>query len=236
MTNFCNYGLRFSRGEDLTVQVTVQDTFLPAFNTSQRQAVMPHSFIQQHQFKMGISVRALVTCPISKTIMNDPVFASDGFVYERSNITDWMMRHTVSPMTHQPFAHGFVQPALLISYYIASMMDVFALETPPPEMTESFADVVKADVVKADVVKADVVKAVAPPPPPPRTMEVPKKRIALVIGQQGRTVHTIETMSSTKIDINQTNDPCILTISGKNVAMARHAIANILTSAPDRRW
>jgi|Laugresbdmm110sd_1035091.scaffolds.fasta_scaffold00702_5 hypothetical protein len=187
---------------------------------------------------MGISVRALVTCPISKTIMMDPVFASDGFVYERSNIMDWMMQHTVSPMTNLPFAHGFVQPAVLISYYISSMMNAscsFALEpvTPPPELAiESFADIVKSDVETA-VVKA---KVVPPPPPPPKTMQIPKKRIALVIGQQGRTVHTIETMSSTKIDINQTCDPCILTISGKNVAMARHAISNILTSVPDRRW
>lgn len=194
---------------------------------------------------MSLSVRSLLTCPLGKCAMTDPVFAADGFVYERSNITNWMLHNSISPMTQQHFAHGIVQPATLISYInclMASDPKLFAPEpvTPPPELADLSRTPQLVDIVRQ------------PPPPLPvattkkvvgqvvsvsRTMQVPKNRIALVIGQQGRTVHTIETLSATKVHINQTNDPCILTISGNtnDVIIARRAITNVLTSA-DRRW
>lgn len=194
---------------------------------------------------MSLSVRSLLTCPLGKCAMTDPVFAADGFVYERSNITNWMLHNSISPMTQQHFAHGIVQPATLISYInclMASDPKLFAPEpvTPPPELadlsrTPQLVDIVRQPPPPLPV--ATTKKVVGPVVSVSRTMQVPKNRIALVIGQQGRTVHTIETLSATKVHINQTNDPCILTISGNtnDVIIARRAITNVLTSA-DRRW
>ena len=193
---------------------------------------------------MSLSVRSLLTCPLGKCAMTDPVFAADGFVYERSNITNWMLHNSISPMTQQHFAHGIVQPATLISYInclMASDPKLFAPEpvTPPPELADLSRTPQLVDIVRQPppLPVATTKKVVGPVVPVSRTMQVPKNRIALVIGQQGRTVHTIETLSATKVHINQTNDPCILTISGNtnDVIIARRAITNVLTSA-DRRW
>lgn len=42
-----------------------------------------------------------LTCPITQTIMIDPVMASDGRTYERSAIVQWMTTHNTSPMTRE---------------------------------------------------------------------------------------------------------------------------------------
>jgi len=39
-------------------------------------------------------------CPISLSIMSDPVLCSDGFYYERRCIVEWLGRHSRSPMTN----------------------------------------------------------------------------------------------------------------------------------------
>eukprot|EP01083_Nonionella_stella_P019801 54943_1 len=39
-------------------------------------------------------------CPITKSIMKDPVICSDGHSYERSAIEEWLKRHDRSPMTN----------------------------------------------------------------------------------------------------------------------------------------
>lgn len=41
-------------------------------------------------------------CPITTSIMLDPVLASDGHTYERSAITEWLRVHATSPMTREP--------------------------------------------------------------------------------------------------------------------------------------
>eukprot|EP00293_Proteomonas_sulcata_P001020 CAMPEP_0184328596 /NCGR_PEP_ID=MMETSP1049-20130417/143705_1 /TAXON_ID=77928 /ORGANISM="Proteomonas sulcata, Strain CCMP704" /LENGTH=268 /DNA_ID=CAMNT_0026650915 /DNA_START=983 /DNA_END=1789 /DNA_ORIENTATION=+ len=47
--------------------------------------------------------RAIVTnhirCPITGEVMEDPVFASDGYSYERKSIQKWMNEHSTSPST-----------------------------------------------------------------------------------------------------------------------------------------
>lgn len=40
-------------------------------------------------------------CPITTFSMRDPVNAVDGFTYERSAITKWLQRASVSPMTRE---------------------------------------------------------------------------------------------------------------------------------------
>jgi len=42
-------------------------------------------------------------CPITQDIMNYPVLCSDGFVYEKAAIQEWLnSRKTTSPMTNLP--------------------------------------------------------------------------------------------------------------------------------------
>lgn len=38
-------------------------------------------------------------------LLVDPVFAADGFTYERSAIEDWISRKGTSPMTNEPLPH-----------------------------------------------------------------------------------------------------------------------------------
>jgi len=40
-------------------------------------------------------------CPITQTIMVDPVMCEDGITYERSAITQWLQSHNTSPVTRQ---------------------------------------------------------------------------------------------------------------------------------------
>lgn len=41
-------------------------------------------------------------CPISQGIMNDPVLAEDGQMYDRNNLIRWLARHPTSPITRAP--------------------------------------------------------------------------------------------------------------------------------------
>lgn len=45
-------------------------------------------------------VPELFLCPISREIMENPVLASDGHVYERAQIEAWLQAHQTSPMTN----------------------------------------------------------------------------------------------------------------------------------------
>jgi len=38
-------------------------------------------------------------CPLTMDVMTDPVFTIDGQTYERSEITEWLLRHDTSPCT-----------------------------------------------------------------------------------------------------------------------------------------
>jgi len=46
-------------------------------------------------------------CPITQDVMKYPVLCSDGFVYEKAAIEEWLMsRRKASPMTNLPMVHG----------------------------------------------------------------------------------------------------------------------------------
>ncbi|KAH8087680.1 ubiquitin-protein transferase [Aureococcus anophagefferens] len=49
-------------------------------------------------------------CPITYTMMRDPVRASDGHVYERLAITRWFAQRLTSPMTGAALADGALEP------------------------------------------------------------------------------------------------------------------------------
>eukprot|EP00301_Raphidiophrys_heterophryoidea_P011621 c17773_g1_i1.p1 GENE.c17773_g1_i1~~c17773_g1_i1.p1 ORF type:complete len:215 (+),score=45.56 c17773_g1_i1:314-958(+) len=41
----------------------------------------------------------LLVCPLTKTLLNDPVILSDGFTYERVAIAEYLLAHHTSPVT-----------------------------------------------------------------------------------------------------------------------------------------
>lgn len=45
------------------------------------------------------NIKEALTCPIGFKVFFDPVTASDGYVYERSNIVNWFIDNNTSPMT-----------------------------------------------------------------------------------------------------------------------------------------
>eukprot|EP00003_Mantamonas_plastica_P013665 TRINITY_DN2381_c0_g1_i6.p1 TRINITY_DN2381_c0_g1~~TRINITY_DN2381_c0_g1_i6.p1 ORF type:complete len:630 (+),score=229.86 TRINITY_DN2381_c0_g1_i6:1339-3228(+) len=49
-------------------------------------------------------------CPLTKQIMTDPVFCSDGYTYERRAILKWLKNKSYSPMTGNKMRHTVVIP------------------------------------------------------------------------------------------------------------------------------
>lgn len=49
-------------------------------------------------------------CPLSLTVMQEAVCASDGYHYEKCHITKWMAVYDVSPMTNMLWAHCALEP------------------------------------------------------------------------------------------------------------------------------
>ena len=53
-------------------------------------------------------------CPISNSLMVDPVIALDGYTYERVTIQRWMSRSLVSPMTGKPLSSKEIRSNIVI--------------------------------------------------------------------------------------------------------------------------
>ena len=49
-------------------------------------------------------------CPVSLSLMRDPVVGPDGHTYERHAITAWLSTNPVSPMTREPMTIGQLKP------------------------------------------------------------------------------------------------------------------------------
>jgi Mg-chelatase subunit ChlD len=49
-------------------------------------------------------------CPISMDLMTDPVIGNDGHTYEKTAITEWLINHSVSPLTRRPMTLQDIQP------------------------------------------------------------------------------------------------------------------------------
>ena len=49
-------------------------------------------------------------CPISHSIMSDPVLAGDGRTYEREAITEWLEKHSTSPVTREELISTALTP------------------------------------------------------------------------------------------------------------------------------
>ncbi len=55
-------------------------------------------------------------CPLTWEVFRDPVFASDGFTYERTAIERWLDlgKNPVSPMSNLPLRHTYLMPNTLM--------------------------------------------------------------------------------------------------------------------------
>lgn len=65
----------------------------------------PSTSSQQQQQQPKMSLKDLITCPITQEIMEEPVMLSDGHTYEKESILRWLQNHSTSPMTNLPLAH-----------------------------------------------------------------------------------------------------------------------------------
>lgn len=72
-------------------------------------------------------------CPLSHTLMREPVVGSDGQTYERKWIVHWLQQHGTSPVSREPMEATRLVP----NYALKSMIDAFlaahpaAAECPP---------------------------------------------------------------------------------------------------------
>jgi hypothetical protein len=82
-------------------------------------------------------------CPITLSIMTDPVIGSDGRTYERSAITQWLRSHPHSPLTREPMTLSSLKP----NYALKSAIERYQKGNKPPPKK---------------------IKKIVPPPPPPQ--------------------------------------------------------------------
>ena len=65
---------------------------------------------------------SLIMCPISLSVMIDPVMAQDGHTYEKTKITKWIKDNKNSPMTRAPMTSDFF-PNIAIRNIIQKIVD-----------------------------------------------------------------------------------------------------------------
>ena len=57
-------------------------------------------------------------CPITTDAFVDPVVASDGFTYERTQIEQWLQKNDTSPLTGEPLEHRHLYPNRIALQYL----------------------------------------------------------------------------------------------------------------------
>jgi hypothetical protein len=67
-------------------------------------------------------------CPITQEVMVEPVFAADGYTYERMAIEAWVAGHSSSPMTNLPLQHPQLTPNLGLRSAIREWLDTHKVE------------------------------------------------------------------------------------------------------------
>ena len=71
----------------------------------------------------------LLNCPLSHTLMRDPVIASDGYTYEREMIEKWFETHDTSPMTNVK-----IYKLLIPNRGLRQIIDEYAADFPIAEV------------------------------------------------------------------------------------------------------
>ncbi|CAF1001849.1 unnamed protein product [Didymodactylos carnosus] len=63
----------------------------------------------------------LIICPITGQLLQNPVTATDGFVYERENISKWLLTNNRSPTTNMEIKDKDLKPNTVIEQIIAAI-------------------------------------------------------------------------------------------------------------------
>lgn len=63
------------------------------------------------------------SCPISNSLMKDPVIAPDGYSYERSRIVRWIHQKRSSPMTGKRFPYPVIIPNHTLRHAIQKFVE-----------------------------------------------------------------------------------------------------------------
>ncbi len=67
------------------------------------------SFLEKVEKEIEMpDVPAHFICPITQEIMKDPVVGLDGNSYERRAITEWLAKHTTSPISREPMGNTLI--------------------------------------------------------------------------------------------------------------------------------
>ena len=66
------------------------------------------------------------TCSISQDVMQDPVVAADGHSYERTSITEWLVKNDTSPFTTEKLDHKRLTPNHNLKSQIQTWLEIQA--------------------------------------------------------------------------------------------------------------
>ena len=77
------------------------------------------------------SMAAEVLCPIRHELPVDPVVASDGFVYDRLLISEWLRSNETSPMTNLPMSTDLADPPLALRNHVRSIATYLSSKDDP---------------------------------------------------------------------------------------------------------
>jgi hypothetical protein len=64
-----------------------------------------------------------VICPLTESVMTDPVVVADGYTYERAAIEAWLLDHDTSPVTHEVLLDKKVMPSITLKKMIAKLRE-----------------------------------------------------------------------------------------------------------------
>lgn len=134
-------------------------------------------------------LRDVMTCPLTAAIMQDPVFAADGFVYERTAIEEWIKEHGLtSPVTHEAMEHPWLTPAACMKI-LKELYVVAAAHATPLRLHGSHI----------------------------RVFEIARDHVGFVIGRGGRTIRNISAQTGTHMSIDQRPRIPVLTLVGGDI-------------------
>ena len=92
-------------------------------------------------------------CPITLSIMRDPVLMADGQTYERSAIEKALHASPLSPLTKQPLSMKDATP----NYALKSLIENFLKIGKMPEMPKNTAKIDSKNIPEIDSFKAEVI-------------------------------------------------------------------------------
>jgi hypothetical protein len=71
----------------------------------------------------GVEIPRQYLCPITTDIMTDPVLCSDGHVYEKTAIQQWLSAHNTSPITKAVVCRNTIIPCFALKSLIQDFID-----------------------------------------------------------------------------------------------------------------